>query len=222
MKRNALIRCAAWLLTLCAVMPMAVACGDDTEKQPETTTAEKKETETIDENDPYADRLKVSDDRGEYDFGEYEYRIVCTDGKELYVQDEDSADTVDSAIYRRNRAVEDRFNCKITVVKDASMGDDPVAYVSKVVSVGDNAFDLASAHVIGMGGLVPNMYFLNWYDIPNVNFDKPWWSDSNKDLLTHNDVCYVAIGDLALTAMYQAYCMFYNKRIGADYDMPDM
>ena len=110
MKRNTLIRSAAWLLALCAVMPMAVACGDNTEKKPETTTASKTESGTIDENDPYADRLKVSDDLGEYDFNKSEYRIVTTNNEEMYWVEQETADVVDTAIYQRNRAVEERFN----------------------------------------------------------------------------------------------------------------
>ncbi len=222
MKRNALIRCAAWLLTLCAVMPMAVACGDDSGKNPGTTTAEKKETETIDENDPYADRLKVSDDLGEYDFKEYEYRIMSADGRGWhYFIEEDDSDVINTAIYQRNRAVEERFNCKIVLVGDPFYTES-IHKINVDISTGDDVYDLVASHTVGLGGLVPSMLFTNWYDVPNVNFDKPWWSSSNEEVLTHYDVCYLAIGDLALSAMAYTYCMFYNKRLGADYDMPDV
>ena len=222
MNKKTLLRCAAWLLAVCAVIPMAVACGDDSENKPLQTTANKVESDTIDENDPYADRLAISDDLGEYDFGEYKFRIVCTDEGTLYVQDEEGADVVDTAIFRRNRKIEERFNCEISVVLDAAGGDDVIGFINKQVTTGEDAFDLASAHVIALGGLVPSNLFLNWYDIPNVNFDKPWWSDSNKDVLTHHDVCLLAVGDLALSALYSTYCIFYNKTIGSAYDMPDM
>ena len=222
MKNNALLRCAAWLLAVCAVMPMAVACGDDSENKPLQTTANKVESDTIDENDPYADRLAISDDLGEYDFDKYNFRIVCTDEGTIYVQEVESADVVDAAIFRRNRKIEERFNCEISVVMDAAGGGDVNGFVNKQITVGEDAFDLASMCVVALGGLVPNNLFLNWYDIPNVNFDKPWWSDSNKDVLTHSDVCFIAIGDLALSAMYSSYCMFYNKTIGSAYDMPDL
>ena len=221
MKRNALIRCAAWLLTLCAVMPMAMSCGDDSGKNPSSTTAGKKETETIDENDPYADRLKVSDDLGEYDFNKSEYRIVTTNNENMYWVEQETADVVDTAIYQRNRAVEERFNCVISVVQSASSAD-PIGYINRHVTTGDNAFELASVGVVLLGGLVPSNLFLNWYEIPNINFDKPWWSTSNTELLTHNDVCLVALGDLALNAMSASYCVYYNKRLGSDYDFPDL
>ncbi|MBO5649541.1 MAG: hypothetical protein J6S76_06465, partial [Clostridia bacterium] len=34
--------------------------------------------------------------------------------------------------------------------------------------------------------------------------------------------CFMAIGDLSLSAMYNTFATFYNKRLGSDYDMPDM
>ncbi|MBO5648886.1 MAG: hypothetical protein J6S76_03120, partial [Clostridia bacterium] len=222
MKRNTLIRSAAWLLALCAVMPMAISCGDDSGKNPGTTTANKKETETIDENDPYADRLLVSDDLGEYDFGKYKYRIMSADGLGGdYFIEEDGADVIDSAVYRRNRAVEERFNCEIVLVGDPFYTE-ATHKIHVDITTGDDVFDLVASQIVALGGLVPENLFYNWHDLPNINFDKPWWSDSNEELLTHADVCYIAIGDLALSALKNTYCVFYNKRLGADYDMPDM
>ncbi|MBO5649234.1 MAG: hypothetical protein J6S76_04915, partial [Clostridia bacterium] len=181
-----------------------------------------KETETIDENDPYADRLAISDDLGEYDFNKYTFRIMTyTETLNEYFLSEDSADVIEAAIYQRNRKVEERFNCKIAVVFD---GDDATAmdYIVRNCTSGEDAYDMGSTQAIYTGGLIPNQYFKNWYDLPNVNFDKPWWSDSNKELLTYNDVCFMALGDLSLSAMYTTYCVYYNKRLGADYDMPDI
>ncbi|MBO5649225.1 MAG: hypothetical protein J6S76_04865, partial [Clostridia bacterium] len=221
MKRNALIRCAAWLLTLCAVMPMAISCGDDSGKNPTHTTANK-EADTIDENDPYADRLAISDDLGEYDFNKYQYRIITADerGSDFYMEGE-SADNVESAVYRRNRAVEERFNCEIVLLGDAFYTE-TANRINKDITSGDDLIDLVAHHVVSLGLLVGSELFLNWYDIPNINFDKPWWSDSNEELLTHSGVCFMAVGDLALSSMYQSYATFYNKRLGADYDMPDL
>ena len=36
-----------------------------------------------------------------------------------------------------------------------------------------------------------------WYDVPHVNFEKPWWSDSTVDDLTVNGRAFLAIGDFA-------------------------
>ncbi len=222
MQRKSLMRCAAWLLALCAVMPMAMSCSNETEKNPAETTAAPKQSETIDEKDPYADRKKIPDDLGEYDFEEYEYRIVTSDGESnMYFQEDVGSDVVEAAVYERNRAVEERFNCKIKVVYDANYMETG-SYINMMITTDENAFDIISSHVVSLGGLVPSMLFYNWYDVPNINFDKPWWSDSTKDLLTHYDVCYLAIGDLALSAMNRAYAVFYNKRIAGNYDFPNL
>ena len=133
----------------------------------------------------------------------------------------ESADVVETAVYRRNSAVEERFNCEIVLLGDAFYAE-TANRINKDITSGDDLIDLVAHHVVSLGLLVGSDLFMNWYDIPNVNFDKPWWSDSNKELLTHNGVCLMAIGDLSLSAMYQTYATFYNKRLGADYDMPDL
>jgi hypothetical protein len=55
-----------------------------------------------------------------------------------------------------------------------------------------------------------------------VNFDKPWWSDSNEENLTYDGYCPVAIGDFALSALSFTYCVYYNKTKGLDYNIPDV
>ncbi len=67
-----------------------------------------------------------------------------------------------------------------------------------------------------------NEQLLNLYELPYLNFDQPWWAESTVRDLTVNDQCFVAVGDLNLSALEKTYCTFYNKTLGAKYDLPDM
>ncbi len=214
----------AWLLTLCTAVPVLASCGGDggttVDTQAKTTSAvTEAETEALDALDA---RKLVDDGLGEVDLGGYAYRIFTTDNKsEMLYCEEATGDVIDDAVYARNAAVEERFNCTISIAEDA-LFDEISPYLNRVLSAGEDAFDIASAHVVKLGELTLSDYFLNWYEIPHIDFDKPWWSDSTVNDLTYKGICVTAIGDMALSAMSAAYCVFYNKKLGADYDFPDL
>ena len=181
------------------------------------------ETEAVtEEPDALELRKQVPDDLGEHDFGGYEFRVVtCDDKGDYVVMEEETGDVIDDAVFQRNIAVEDRFNCKIALVTDDGYTE-VGTFMTKNITAGEDAFDLSSYHVVQLGAYVPSGYFLNWYDIPNINFSKPWWSVSTVNNLTIDGCCFTAIGDFAISAMTQSYCTFYNKKLGQDFDFPDI
>ena len=225
MMKHSHLRIAAWLLTLCTVLPLAASCGGAgdsgtvTDAQTDAVSETAAETEPLDALEA---RKLVDDELGEYDFGGYEYRIVTSDNKTetLWVEGE-PGDVIDDAVFPRNATVEDRFNCKIAVVQD-KLYTESSDFMTKAITAGEDAFDITSFHVVQLGLLTISDYFLNWYELPNIDFSKPWWSDSTVNDLTYNGVCITAIGDMALSALSAAYCVFYNKKLGTDYDFPDL
>ena len=223
-KKNNAIRACAWLLTLCTAIPVLASCGGDgttavTDAATEAGTESTVETEPMDALDA---RKLVDDELGEHDLGGYEFRIVTTDNKgdTIWVE-EATGDVIDDAVYERNSAVEERFNAKIVLAMDEPYND-AFSNVTRSIKAAEDAYDLLSAHVVGLGQISISGYFLNWYDVPHIDFEKPWWSDSTVNDLTYNGVCVTAIGDMALSALSAAYCVFYNKRLGAEYDFPDL
>ena len=151
---------------------------------------------------------------GHYDFDGCEFRIVtCNNMTDHYFMEESTGDVVNDAIYTRNSTVEERFNCKISVISDT--GHRETGIIVNTATANEDAIDLVCWHVVVLGQIVPGGYFMNWYDIPKVDFTKPWWSDSNINDLTYNGVCIIAIGDFILSAIGKTYCVFYNKKLGA-------
>jgi len=228
MKHNHIRRVCAWLLTLCAAIPALASCGGDGGAGTVTETAAQTQTGTAAETEPLdalEARKLVDDELGERDLGGYELRVMVSEagGRSNTVWVEGlSGDVVDDAVFMRNAAVEDRFNCKITMAAEYQNYSKLSPLVTNSVTAGDDAYDLLSFHVVGLGQLALNDYFYNWYDVPYVDFSKPWWSDSTVNDLTYNNICPIAIGDMALSALSAAYCVFYNKKLGEDYDFPDL
>lgn len=90
------------------------------------------------------------------------------------------------------------------------------------VMAGDDEFQLVAHHVVKFGALAKSDILMNWYDIPYIDFDKPWWSNSNTEDLTYNGVALLAVGDYALSALGQTYCYFYDKKAAEDYHFEDL
>ncbi|MCQ2433225.1 MAG: hypothetical protein MJ175_11535 [Clostridia bacterium] len=220
-------RASASALLLSLLAASLAACGSGTEVPADqngiqTTTAIAAENENA-EPDIYDARKQISDDLPEADFGGAEYRIFCYggNGSMYYEIPEETGDVIDDAVLSRNRTIEERFNCNIKVALDAEYAEGP-KLISNAISAGEDAYDIIAFQVVQTGLLVPKGYFMNWYDVPHINFDKPWWSDSNKKDLTINDACFIAVGDMLITAVGNTYCVYYNKQIGQNYDMPDL
>lgn len=210
----------ASLLVLCAV---SCSSGGQTEGQTEAgtdtvTTAAPAETEPFDALDA---RRLVDDGLEPADFGGKPFVILGRDIREnQYVMEQETGDVMDDAVYRRNAAVTERFN--VTLTYEGRLWDEQPTHLKNSVMAGDDAYQLYIGHVVAASGAVPDSIFGNWYSIPHIDFTKPWWSPSNLSEMTYDGKCFLAIGDLAQSAIANTYCIYFNKQLAAEYDLPDL
>ncbi len=198
------------------------ACGNGGEETTaDTTNAGTTETVATETKDSLEARLDVSDELPEADFNGRTF-MICGDDAclDYYTVEEETGEVVNDAVFRRNFNISERYNVNIdaNVFPEA----DIMSNAKNSVLAADDAYQLIACHIIyqGMAGVDGIMY--NWYDLPHVNFDQPWWSDSTKEDLTYKNMAFIAIGDFALTSVASTYCMFYNKGMAVDYGLPDM
>ncbi len=207
-----------------AAIATAASCGENNipggETSADTSSDKQPPPETT-----QIDRKSIDDGLGNPDLGGYEFRIVAdTSGagnNYKYCDSEESnGDVVNDAVYDRNREIEQRFGCKISLVYTDTAGN-TASYIANTVTAGEDVFDLINLHVVQAGKTAMGGYYWNWYDVPKVDFSKPWWSPSTTKDLSYNGICYLAVGDFALSALGQTWCTFYNKTLGANYGMGD-
>ena len=120
-------------------------------------------------------------------------------------------DIVDSAVYRRTTAVEDRYGITITAAESASHDYDISAM--ETILAGDDAYDIIFAHSRAAFVYALNGACVNVHDIDAIHLDKPWWS---KDITQSCDVggkLYILDGDISADSVEKAMCMYFNKRI---------
>ncbi len=214
------------MLLTCLTLASSVmsSCGGDsaaeTTQLPGTTesAAAVTEIETTEEDV----RRAVSDEIPEMDFEGASFRSITQDStvNDVWVEGE-TGDVLNDAIYYRNRAVEERFNVKIEEVLAVPYGDIS-KYVKKSVSAGEDAYDLVVGQMEQSGKDVLGGYFMNWYDLPYVNFTKPWYPATLVEEATINDKMYIIASDMSLSYIIYTYCIYYNKELAQAYDFPDV
>ncbi|MCI8387489.1 MAG: hypothetical protein HFE63_03360 [Clostridiales bacterium] len=209
-------------LLLLSALLSAVSCGDNSTTD-DTNQTDSNDIDSVETTNAIDARKAVSDDLPERDFEGKEFTILTYDQllTDSFVEGE-TGDLINDAVYNRNRAVEERFKCKIGAISYANY-DDTTSHVKRSVLANDNDFSLISYHVVAFSGIVMDDLLMNWYDLDYINFSKPWWSRSNTEDLTYgDDKAILAVGDFSLSSLSGAYCYFFDKKESENYNLGNL
>ena len=214
------------VLALMMIASAAVSCGESASSPVPAQTAAQtggpapaEETTEAPETDP----LDLLPDE---DFGGRKFNILLREGFEYeFVSEEETGDIINDAIYQRNRAVEEKFNIKFGTVSRYTVWGNEDKFnkeLEKNVMAGSQDYDLVAGYAAMILGVVKPGLFLNWYDLPNVDVTRPWWSPQIADSLTINGRMYAMTGDIALSLWKNMVCIYFNQKLASDYAVGDL
>ncbi len=219
-------------LSIVLIISMIISClafvgckEEESETEKKVVSSDESMEAALEKGDIFAERAAVDDglDDG-IDFGGKTLRVVChNDGYEMFPAAEDinKGDLIKDAKVTRNKAVEDKLNCKIELAYNADITT-LSNYVSKAILSGSDEFDLIVNHLMTAGSMVPKNLFINWYDVPHVDFSKPWWAASNAEELTYDGKAILAISDLNATAITCTCILIFNKNLANAWDVGNL
>lgn len=211
---------------LLIAMLASVSCGSagtgNDITSDDTTVSES--TETSAETN---DRENVKDNLPETDFGGDKFTmLVRTERSYEFEAEEENGDLLNDAVYKRNLAVEDRFNIKFdNVLMDSVWGDQATQFTNSLrasIQAGEGAYDIVASYAATIPALVSQGVFANWSDMKYVDFSKPWWSEKVKDEMTINGKCFMITGDISLTLWEGMTCVMFNKKLADNYGIGNM
>ena len=207
------------LLMLASAATMLFSC----DKKEENNNKETEKGTVVDDGSIFYERSLVSDDLPDANYGGRSFRIVTHMRGEVEIPEEErnQGDLIKDTKFTRNQAVENRFNIEIEVVYTGNYVE-IADYASKTILAGSDEFDLLMGQVLQTANTVTKNLYLNWYEIENVNFDKPWWFKSTSEDLSYDDKCILAISNLSHSAVSGVLCMFFNKALATSYEMGDL
>ncbi len=211
-------RTLACVFSLLIASQAILACGDTEQKPTETQTPNSvTETEAVTEEDTIPDGLPETDLEGA------QFRMLI-EGETLYREqtyiDSESGNIVDDAVYFKIRNVEERFNVDIVLSPESDTATSDLNTVKNSIIAGDDSFDLLQGHDITMANLALQGYFLNVYDIPYLDFTKPWWSKATLESMTVADQMYMMFNNISYNNLACTRVLFFNKGLLDTLDIP--
>ena len=213
----------AALLAACTICVLG-ACGKDDAKTPDTkpdsTVTEPDNSDNTADNNTETE-IDYTSDLSTERYDGYNYRMLVRKGNinDQYLE-EDSEDLVESATYKRNKEVEDRYGITITVSESNDSNYETDALNS--ILAGDDAYDLIFAHSRAAFVYAIQGAAMNFNDISTIHLDKPWWTQDITESCNINGKLYVLDGDISTSGLGATMCLFFNKRIFDElgYDYP--
>lgn len=213
------------ILAMLMLVSAFTACSDngadDAENTPATSTADNSNAagseDTSVEEGAETTREDVSDGLGEYNFNGAAYRAAQPEGSsyEFYAE-ELTGESTNDAVYNRNLKIEERFNTKIETVNFASTSD-VIAEVQNLVASGTDAFEVATHVAYKAYTPISAGSYRNWYDVPTVDFTRPWWNNLANTQNTINGILFTATGDINITSLLNTYAMFFNMDVANNF-----
>ena len=197
--------------TLTATVAAFVSCGDTKQTTGEATSTE--EVTTAAETDyPYPEF--------NFDGEEIVFLVVRTayagqDYDDLYVES-DTGDALDSAVFKRNMIVEDKYNVKISVVTTP----DAVSETVRIVTAGDDTYQVIQDKLVSMMQvLATNNYICDVNKVPNLTLEAPWYSGKLMDDLSINHKTMAFGGDITVSDKLGISAIMFNHNYVGDYNL---
>ncbi len=220
---TSLLLCASVLLTLLA------SCGDSPAPPSDTTPGTDSapaDTGPVETGPDTSSALPET-----MDFGGEVISILCRENEsnssyfnEIGVTEEDG-DVINDAIYRRNRAVEERLNVDIEPINMDGYWSNKDAFMTRVrndVIAAENQLDIVVGYAAYISSLVPDGIFRDLSDPPHIDYSKPWWnSDIIENTAAAGKILFTA-GDIGISYLNSAYTVYFNKKLADDLSVPDL
>ena len=207
------------LLSLLIVGAAFVSCGGDTgsdatvdttSTDAQTAAAEPAETE-----EPTAFDLMES-----VDYGGQIIRIMLSDQQneqgDIITAEEENGDVLHDLIYRRNRAVEEKYNVLIEGEADTNSVVNDM--IRMQVQGGSNDYEFYFAHS-SVSGLATAGLLYPISQMEEIDLTNPWWDKAALNDLSIGGEVFMAIGDISPVSLLTSSCMAFNKKLFSQQDM---
>lgn len=216
MKNKRLLKIALLVLAAATVLACLAGCGKtekNVPKPPEPAT------------EAGTDRL--SDDMPERDMSHSLQEFVIlnyTDAAHAYsikimAPTEDSGEELVQKIYRRNLAMEERYQVLISELQN----DRPYDLIRNDWLVGKADYDAAMIYEEHVNRCLVAGALRLFEEIPYINLSKPWWNESANDIYSFQDHQYAGVGDWSISMYSKLHAYLFNKNMLASHpDSPDL
>lgn len=203
------------LLTLVSV----VSCGGGTPEETKVETGVVTEAE----KDPNAPDLPSAEELGDIS-GDFHVLVSGNWTWNDFEADEASSNVVETAIYRRNQYIKQKYDVDITtkdIVKYSSTmgsGDGFKAVYNDYIA-GESTYDAAMIGTYDIATLAYNGFLWDLNRLPHIDLTKSYWDQKANEDLAMNGAMYYTTGDISVADNRATYVMFFSKSMVAEYGL---
>ncbi|MBQ8509288.1 MAG: hypothetical protein IJ493_05200 [Clostridia bacterium] len=196
----------------------------------EASDTKANDTNATDVTDTTAETMQQDNLPSGLDFGGETVSVyVRGDNVNTEFDAEESGDIVDDAIYKRNRAVEERLNVKLSYFANTTEDawgerDKYMNTIRGSVMSDDGSIDLVGSSSVYNPIMAREGLFFNLLvdDMPYLDFMQPWWSESLINEMAVDGRLYTASGDASLGLIKGMMCFYFNKELTEAFQIPDL
>ncbi|MBR5446016.1 MAG: hypothetical protein IKV57_07830 [Clostridia bacterium] len=213
-------RTLALLIAMLVSLPVLVSCGG--------TAAETEPTDTApaDTVPAETETTRLSDDLPETDLDGWAMRILSHSDhlstEDTFYAYELTGEVVNDAIYERDIAVKERFNCEFTLTPGGEWAKD-VTMLTNSVHAGSRDYDVSFLLPFATGGsVIVGGVLYNMLEVDHINFEKPWWHTDMNNQYTIGGYLPFVSSDYLISSYQYANALIYNKKMAADYGVDNL
>ena len=169
------------------------------------------------ETEPETEDPGLADNLPEADYEGYAFRIAFFGGEDVNIEEE-TGEALNDAIFRRNQAMNERFDIVLEGVEYDDYNKATEA-VKAAVTAGTNDFDAAFLHMVSASTAASGGYFYSLDQLEHVDPSKPWWDTDCVDACTVAGHMKLLCGMPLPNAMLRSSCLAFNKNRFVDYGL---
>ena len=204
-------------LALCLIFTvLASACG--TENPPVTTG----DSSSASDSDTEVTQKFVY----EYpELGEGEFNILSSESVwEIYMDldfPEMTGETLDDAVFARNRFVEEKTGLKINVENYKTGGDfgKLTNHAANLILSGDDTYEVMYIKPAAKVDLITDGALVDLRSLPALNLEADWWDHIITDSAAIDGKLYFASGAFGLMPFETSWCVYFNETLFEKYSL---
>ena len=120
-----------------------------------------------------------------------------------------TGEAINDVVYNRNLKIENNYNVKIAF-ENLDLGQIDGA-ISKAVASGDDTYDVVYPRLYEAASMYQKDYFLNLFDVPNLDLSQPWWDGNCVESLSMNNRLLAVAGSLNINDKDATAALAFNK-----------
>ena len=187
----------------------------DETKAEQTSASDGTSASTGEESqDPYVDEIGE-----DVRFEGTDIRVIAASQSSnsiILAPEADTAELVNSAVYNRNLAVEDRLGVSLILVDAISWDDGLYDIIYESLNANSDDYDLIVGYGVVNIGLAAENMMANLLEVEHLDLTKAYWNEKFSTNASYGDRVYWATGDISYNYLTSLYGCYVSKQVWAD------